>query len=305
MSGPTLATQTLQLIESCLHADQGATYRGFLRELMPLQEDAYREEEDDFRSHLGASILGRECGREVWYSFRWVTRKKFPGWLIRLFNRGHLEEPRFVALLKMIGCTVWQFDQEGNQFRIKGYRDHYGGGLDSVLRGLPEMPNENVLGEYKTHNDKSFAKLENSGVQVSKPEHYVQIQQYMGFYNLNWALYLATNKNDDKLYAELVPFDEVNYGQYQHRAVFIVDSQSPPPRISNSPGWYKCRFCDHKPVCHGKEQPDLNCRTCAWIQVADQGQWLCTHPNQSGIVLDKATQLRGCNYYEVNPTIKK
>ena len=29
---------------------------------------------DGFRSHLGASLIGKECERALWYDFRWVTR---------------------------------------------------------------------------------------------------------------------------------------------------------------------------------------------------------------------------------------
>lgn len=307
MTKPFVAVKTMEAIEEAMASDQGAHFRTLLRDLLPLQEDGYRGEEESFRAHLGASIIGRDCSRELWYSFRWTTRKDFPGYVLRLFNRGHLEEARFVSLLMIIGCKVWQFDENGEQFRLKGHRGHYAGGLDSVLKGLPEMPDENVLGEYKTHNDKSFTKLVKVGVREAKPEHYAQMNQYMGYYDLQWALYLAVNKNDDKLYAELVPFDATNYGQHQMRAAFIIDSPTPPPKISNSPGWWKCKFCDHKEVCHGSDEADLNCRTCAWAQVADEGRWLCTHPEnyvEGGCWLSKQDQLSGCGHYEANPTIK-
>ena len=312
---PRIAGQTLALIADHLSRDQGAAFRRHLRHLMPQAEDAYRDEEDDFRSHLGASIIGGECAREQWYSFRWTMRRRFEGRMIRLFNRGHLEEPRMVALLLMIGCTVWQFDEEGNQFRINGHKGHFGGGLDAVVLGIPEIPNEPVLSEFKTHNDKSFQKLKGAGVREAKFQHYVQMQMYMGKNGLRWALYMAVNKNDDEIYAELVEFDPITYDRFQDRAAMIIDAPEPPPRINNSPGWYKCKFCDYAPVCHGAALPEKNCRTCRWSTPVDGGKWVCENPKVIEVLkeqgyhddqweLTKEAQLRGCDDYELHPLIK-
>ena len=135
------ANLTLKLIEDAMVADQGASFRVLLKDLMPTAEDAYRGDDPPFRGHLGASVIGRACAREVWYGFRWAKKPAFNGRMLRLFNRGHLEEPRMVALLKMIGVTVHQYDARGKQFRIgKGYKGHGGGGMDGVLYGVPEYP---------------------------------------------------------------------------------------------------------------------------------------------------------------------
>ncbi len=167
------AHKTLAAINDALIRDQGAKFRGLLRHTMPLADDAYSEEESEFRAHLGASIIGRKCSREVWYSFRWTTAKKFDGRMLRLFNRGHLEEPRMVALLLMIGCKVYQYDDNKKQFRISGHKKHYGGSLDAVIVGCPDIPDHPILGEFKTHNDKSFTKLVSEGLLAAKWEHYV------------------------------------------------------------------------------------------------------------------------------------
>ena len=303
-----IALKTLQAIETALELDQGATYRRHLGELMPQAGDAYDSKNEPYRTHLGASIIGRECPREVWYSFRWTTRKNFSGRMLRLFNRGHLEEPRFVALLKTIGCSVWQHDDDGKQFRIKGHRGHFGGSLDAVIQGLPDIPNEPVLGEFKTHNDKSFAKLVAEGVLKAKWEHLVQMQLYMGENNLNWAVYGAANKNDDSLHFELVQFDPAIFKRYKDRAAMIIDSNTPPPKINESPGWFKCKFCDHSPVCHSSALPDRNCRTCSKSRILDDGKWQCTDPLASKCgdsdILPKEDQWTKCDFYDLNPVFK-
>jgi hypothetical protein len=297
-----LATKTLAAIEATLQADQGASFRGFLGQTMPLAGDAYSTKEELFRSHLGASLIGRECARELWYSFRWTTEKKFEGRMIRLFNRGHLEEPRFVALLLMIGCKVYQIDQNGKQFRITGHRGHFGGSLDAVVTGLPDIPDEPVLSEFKTHGDKSFAVLVVNGVIAAKYEHFVQMQIYMGKNGLRWALYCAVNKNDDSIHMELIQFDPVVYQRHLDRSVLVIDSMEPPPKINLSPAWFKCRFCDHKAVCHGKSIPHRTCRSCVWSRVMDDGIWRC-HITAGN--LTQNDQMNTCAHYQLNPVFKK
>lgn len=303
------AWKTLAAINEALFADQGAKYRGLLRKTMPLAEDAYSEEEEAFRAHLGASLIGRECPRELWYSFRWTTRKQFDGCMLRLFNRGHLEEPRFIALLQMIGCKVHQRTEDGKQFRIIGHNGHYGGSLDAVVEGCPDMPSEPVLGEFKTHNDKSFQKVKSDGVMAAKWEHFIQMQQYMGYYKLNWALYMAVNKNDDEIHAELVAFDARQCQKYLDRSVMVIESKTPPPKINESPAWYKCKFCDHSQVCHGQAMPVRTCRSCKHSYPGEAGKWYCNVPTQpngggAGIELTKEMQLAACDAYEMIPEIK-
>jgi hypothetical protein len=295
-------------IDAAMQKDQGAKYRGLLKELMPLSSDAYDTREEDWRDHLGASLIGRDCPREIWYGFHWATKPHFDGRMLRLFNRGHLEEPRMIALLMLIGCQVWQLNSDGKQFRIKGHRGHFGGSLDGVVRGIPDMPDETMLGEFKTHNDKSFTTLTEDGVINAKWEHFIQMQEYMGKYHLNYALYCATNKNTDAIHMEIVQFDQVQYQRYLDRSAMIIDATEPPPRIGDTPGFYKCKFCDHVKVCHLKETPVVNCRTCLHSQVEDNGEWRCTNfelvsPtfDWDGYLTPETQRRSDCPFYTPNP----
>lgn len=80
--------------------------------LIALIDDAVKLASDNsFRDHLGGSMIGRACEREIWYGFRHASRPDFDGRMLRLFGRGHLEEPRFVKYLEMLGATVYEFAQ--------------------------------------------------------------------------------------------------------------------------------------------------------------------------------------------------
>ena len=70
--------------------------------------------EDGHRKHLGASLIGDACSRKLWYTFRWVKKADFSsktrsnGQVLRLFNRGHREEPAIIKLLEKSGHRFCQ-----------------------------------------------------------------------------------------------------------------------------------------------------------------------------------------------------
>lgn len=319
MPSVTIAIRTLTMIDEMIREDQGSRFRGWLGKVIPHIGDAYREGEEGHRTHLGASILGQECPRAIYYNFHWATKSAFEGRLLRLFNRGHLEEARFIACLLMIGCEVYQQDAAGKQYRISFADGHAGGSGDGVAIGVPDLPQQTAaLCEFKTHGEKSFVELAGKlpewrahlkdpqrnpftgkGVREAKFEHYVQMQLYMRKMGIAAALYVAVNKNTDDLYAEIITLDTSIGDQFLVRGEKIVYATHPPERISNSPGFFKCRFCDHLPVCQLKKDPDKNCRTCAHSRPVQgdgkTGQWHCAKFDN---MIPKETQLVGCKEHE-------
>lgn len=306
-----LAEQTKEAIDSAIFRDQGRKFRGFLKEHIMDVDDAYDSSEHDrFRSHMGVSLSGRECARELFYKWRWTRPAKFSGRMLRLFNRGHLEEARFVAMFRTIDCQVWQEESKGKQFRISMYGGHYGSAIDGVLLGIPEMPTVPILAEMKTHNLKSFKKLAGEkdregnvvtppeGVKKAKIEHYVQMQQYMGYYKLTHGLYCAVCKDTDELYFEIVAYDPECDTFFKERSYKIIFAKEAPPKLSNNESFWKCKFCDERRLCHFGDAPDMNCRTCAAAQPREDGTWYCSTHNA---ILDKGRQLSGCQDWQLHP----
>lgn len=308
------ALETMRAIDRMIEEDQGSRFRGWLGRVLPHIGDAYRTDDDGHRPHLGASILGDECPRKIWYSFRWATRAKFDGRLLRLFNRGHLEEGRIIACLLMIGAQVYQQDANGKQFRISWAEGHAGGSGDGIAIGIPDAPAVTFLLEFKTHGEKSFIELAGKlnewrdyvqgkgaftgkGVKECKPEHYTQMQLYMRKMGLVAALYVAVNKNTDDLYMEIISLAPEYADQFLDRGETIVWSKSAPKRINPSPGFFKCRFCDERPVCHLGAAPDLNCRTCQFSEPIADAKWFC---NKHRMELPKQKQLLGCPDWHQN-----
>jgi hypothetical protein len=206
-----------------------------------------------------------------------MHRERFDGRMLRLFNRGHKEEFRFVEWLNGIGANVREIAPDGKQFRINGVHGHYGGSLDGKIV-LPERYNLPVdfLLEMKTHNDKSFKKLVKDGVRQSKPMHYNQMCNYGAADGHSYAIYLAINKNDDGLYVEVVELDlALGKRNNEERARAAIGATELPPKIAATEAYESCKFCSMAGICHRGEPVDVNCRSCANSSPVEDGQWYC------------------------------
>ena len=220
------------------------------------------------RPHLGASIIGRPCAREIWYSFRWVQAPGFDGRMLRLFETGQLFEDRICAELEAIGIRI------SDRQKVIEIFPHFGGSIDGLGVGFEESKKVHLL-EFKTHNQKSFDKLSNNGVAVAKPEHVVQMNIYMHGLKLDRAYYIAENKNTSEIYAERVRYDASIYNDNVAKAHYIVDSPVPPERICDNPARFACQFCNYKILCHGRAALEVNCRTCLHSTPEPDGTWSC------------------------------
>lgn len=264
---------------------------------------AYENDADDGnRPHLGASLIGHACERFLWMTFRWVDAKKFPGRMLRLFETGQLEEARFVRNLRRIGIEVHDVTPDGKQWRVSDLGGHFGGSMDGAGVGFPEAPKAWHVLEFKTHNDKSFADLVKNAVQKAKPQHYAQMQVYMGLTGMERAFYLAVNKNTDELYGERVDFDPVEFAKLKARAERVINANEPPLRCSNDPSWYVCKMCDFHEHCHGEAAPAVNCRTCAHAtpEMDGDARWSCAM-HRHDPTLD--VQRKGCDQHRYIPIL--
>lgn len=289
------------------------------RLVMQMQKDldAFCKAEfaEDARTHLGASIIGHDCKAYGWNTFRWLSFEDFSGRMYRLFNRGHEEERRFVRWLEGIGFEVREVDPEtGNQFRIVGCKGHFGGSLDSMMKPPAKynLSDDLIwLGEFKTHNEKSYAKLAGAkpawkdmdtkgrsggkGVIMAKPQHYRQMCSYGRAYGFKFGLYCAVNKETDELYFEIVELDWRQADDLFRKAESIVFSQSQPPKIAQSEAFSDCRICDFSDICHKGKPPTKNCRSCVNAIPVDNAEWLC---QLYGNIIPKEFIPKGCDSWK-------
>lgn len=236
------------------------------------------------RDHLGASLIGHDCDRFLWLAFRWAFAPRHEGRILRLFERGSREEAWVVSDLRAAGFDVSDRDPEtGEQWRVTFHGGHFGGGLDGLISGLLEASKALHVLEVKTHNAKSFAKLQKDGVKRSKPQHYAQMQVYMRGRELERAYYVAVCKDNDELFTERVKLDREFADSLIERARLVIEAAEPGPRhdrefppcvyTTKEGERFPCQFFD---LCHGDAVlPAKSCRTCVSATPALGGKWWC------------------------------
>ncbi len=251
--------------------------------------------EQGHRDHLGASELGEECWRKLWYSFRWCKQERFDGRMMRLFNVGHSAEPRFVTYLRGIGFEVKEFDEKGKQFRIEGAMGHYGGSLDGMCKAPSRYKlSEDLvfLLEMKTNNTGSgFTKVSTEPLSKSKPRHFAQMSQYGQKMGLKYGLYIIENKNDSDLIFKIIELDWNLGSQLEKKANDIIFSKEPPPRISENPAFFNCKFCNFTDICFNNAKVEKNCRSCRNATPIADAKWHCAI---AGYEIPEAVIKEGC-----------
>lgn len=268
-----------------------------------IYEGIERNAEDWRRDHLGASLLGHRCDRYLWLTFRWALNPKHDGKQLRLFGRGDREEPELIKNLEDAGMMVAGVCPATE--RQWGFQDgHVAGSADAIIYGVPgKDPDQPHLGEFKTHNLKSFTYLKQKRVRSAKPEHFAQMQVYMHKLGLDAGLYVAVCKDNDDIYVEVIDYDRSYAEKRMVRAQAIVDAEEPPPRLTMDapPCVYTSKDgtrwpCDFWELCHGQAMPERNCRTCAESTptLGPDGQpvFTCTLNQET---LDGLAQRVGCN----------
>ena len=257
---------------------------------------AEAQREDSRRLHLGASEIGDECLRRIWYSFRWVSDGARDGRALRILRRGKAEEQQMLQDLRDLGWEVLR----GEDFRVSLASGHFGGTPDGVVRGVPAAPAKWHILELKTANDANWKKLAKLGVKEAQPAHYAQMQVYMLGREIDRALYLSINKNDDTVYEERVELNRIEATRLVERATRAIDRHTLPERISDDPDWFQCRMCRHHATCFEPKFPLRTCRTCLHVETFTPAGWRCTKHDR---VLDEADQKTGCGDHRYLPSL--
>lgn len=215
------------------------------------------------RSYLGASAIGDQCERKLWYSIRPdVPRKPFDAASLKRFEDGHRGEAVMADRLRMVpGIELWTVDQHtGGQIGGTLFDGRFGWHVDGVILGLLQAPQTPHVWEHKQVGQKKFDEFRKLKVSMGEkatlaawdPVYYAQGVLYMHLLDLT-RHYLTVctpgGREFDSCRTESNP--EMAKALLE-KAKRILDAASPPMRMSDRPEFYKCKWCDFREVCHGK-----------------------------------------------------
>ena len=245
------------------------------------------------RDYLGMSMIGDPCDRSIQYYHRWADTQKMERRIRRLLDFGKIAEAQMRAELERIGCKF-----TGSQLELMGFAKHWKGHIDGVISEVPDNLGSWLL-EYKTHNHKFFKILRTKGVQKGFPAHYDQTQRYLGgLPELNGCMYIGYNKDDSDFHIEFIPHDLSRQKELKSKEMFIVLEDKLLPRVGTGQiTWFQCKLCNFKRVCYNKQPILKTCRSCKYVECADDGLWRC-EKHSMGLGVEK--QKEGCEDYELD-----
>jgi hypothetical protein len=205
--------------------------------------DLYQESDDDeSRDYIGASSIGSDCLRQIWYQFKGVKAEKVPTKFRRTWAIGKELENLIIDWLIDAGIRVERLNFTLTSKIVPSFKGHIDALIFFGKRG-------SIL-EVKTAKDASFKIFVKKGIKVWNPQYYAQIQSYMGMLEINSAYILALNKDNSDLSDELVTFDQEYYEKLEEKALMIANAVVEPTRINGSPLFFKCKMCKFNKVCH-------------------------------------------------------
>lgn len=202
--------------------------------------------EDDERDYIGASSIGSDCLRAIWYQFKGVKAQKVPAKFRRTWAIGKALEQVVHNWLCDIGMVIWRNYSE----LVHPTMPYFKGNVDGIWVKSHTDHTPIAIIEIKTAKDASFKVFVKKGLKVWNLQYYAQIQAYMGLMSINSAYILVLNKDNSDISDELVTFDPEFYKKLEEKARMVYGANVEPPRIHGSALWYQCKMCKFNKVCH-------------------------------------------------------
>ncbi|WP_435008009.1 hypothetical protein P12x_005276 [Tundrisphaera lichenicola] len=215
------------------------------------------------RSYLGASAIGEECERKLWYSIRpEVPRLPFNAASLKRFEDGHRGEAVMAERLRMVpGVELWTEDEQtGGQIGGTLFDGRFGWHVDGVIRGLLQAPGTSHVWEHKQVGQKKYDELrklkatvgEKASLAAWDPVYYAQSVLYMELLDLNRHYLTVSTPGGREFDSCRTEANPVMAKALLAKAQRILSAASPPARLSERPEFFKCKWCDFRDACHGQ-----------------------------------------------------
>jgi hypothetical protein len=253
------------------------------------------------RPYLGMSAIGQECGRALWYSFRWAAKQSFGADTLKRFEDGHASEDVQADRLRLVpGLTLLTIDPDtGRQWGCIDHGGHFRGHADGAVQGLLQAPKTWHVWEHKACDEKKLVELEKAkrdfgekgALKAWNATYYAQAVLYMHYLGLDRHYLTASSPGGRRTISVRTEADEPEALRLIERARGIIESPRPLTRIGDATH-RACRWCSFAAACHEGEGLETNCRTCLHATARiESGDWHCARWNKA---LDEDTQRAGC-----------
>lgn len=274
-------------------------------------ENQHRFDPGQLQRVVRMSAIGHPCERALFYRFRWAgTREFIAADTLKRFADGHYGEMMMAARLRLVeGLSLWVIDPAtGQQFELSDHDGHFLGHIDGVVLGLLQAPKTPHVWEHKQVEEKSQRELarlktelgEKNALREWKPEYWAQAQIYMHYTELERHYLTVSSPGGRHTISCRTEYDRLEAERLSERARSIIAADRAPPRISEDPTWFQCRWCEFHAVCHQGMLPFFNCRTCLHSSPVAEGGWHCGLWKKH---LSVEAQYNGCRYHLYLPSL--
>jgi len=276
----------------------------YLQEDLPPKGIEFTKDTDE-RMYVGASSIGSDCERQVALRLRGYPQDVLTKKLRRIFSVGHKVEDvvveNLLAAIKVnpeIALEDTGPVQHEYTYFGKVCRAH----SDGILYFVSD-PSKKILVEIKTANDASFSATVRQGIQVAHGEYYDQMQLMMGLGGMKEGLMYMINKNDSRLYTEIINFDHATYYYLLQRIEYIAAGSD--EKIAKGPNDWRCSMCSYNVMCWTDKPVPVDRRHCRHcknaIMTSDETLFAtCCSPSVKvdGMTQADASRAKTCNYFE-------
>lgn len=211
------------------------------------------------RPYLGASEIGQECSRRIWYNYNNYKAKPIEWQGCMAIECGHRSEAVVAGLLRGVdGIELYTEDENGNQYGFSDFDGRFKGHYDGVIKGLPQAPTVFHTWEHKDAGDKKFKEFVAAKLKFGEKDalknwnyiYYIQAQLYMHYEGLTRHYLTVSLSGVRDLQSCRTEYNKDVAEAHINKAKRIIDAKLPPARISDKPDYYMCRFCPFSEVCH-------------------------------------------------------
>lgn len=254
------------------------------------------------RGYLGMSGVGHDCGRKLWYDFRFATFPYFPAETLLKFADGHNSEDITADRIRdaMPDIEFLTHKPSGEQFGFVDVFGHFRGHCDGVGSGFPEFGSEWAIWEHKCSDRVNVNKLargiekhgENAALAEWNMTYYVQAILYMYYGGLKKHIMTVSHSGSRDYIQVCTNADNYQAEQWILQAKNVITSRVPLDRMREDPDYYQCKWCDHAPTCHDTHAPKVTCRSCLHLRPVvsnDNGEWECHKHGHNPSTADQIT----------------
>ena len=216
--------------------------------------------EDHERDYIGASSIGNPCPRQIWYDYKKYPKSPFKAETLFNFSDGHRIEKIIADRLRLVqGIELWTHDENGNQFERTAHGGRFKAHPDGIIRGLIQCPKTTSVWENKAPGHKKFTEFQNCKAKFGDKQalknwsevYWIQAQILMHLFQLDrhyMTVALAGGREIDSCRTE---YQQEVAEKYLDRAEKLLEAKEAPPRISEKPDMFVCKFCAFRGECHG------------------------------------------------------